>query len=67
MALRNRSQRRSGGCWGDILTDRHARMAAPQEITKGKESWLSIAHIFLLSYPLGQLGTGGAGSDQDPG
>ena len=75
MALRNRSQRRSSGCWGDISTrdgfrarpNRGARMAAPQEMTKGKESWLNTAHIFLLSYPIGQLGTGGAGNDQDPG
>jgi carbonic anhydrase len=29
-------------------------MTAPQEMTKGRKSWLSTAHIFLLSYPLGQ-------------
>jgi hypothetical protein len=75
MALRNRSQRRCSGCWGGISTrdgkgagpNRDARMTAPQEMTKGRKSWLNTAHIFLLPYPLGQLGTGGAGSDQDPG
>jgi hypothetical protein len=47
--------------------NRDTRMAAPQEMTKGRESWPSTAHIFLLPHPLGQLGTGEAGSDQDPG
>jgi hypothetical protein len=36
-------------------------------MTKGRESWLSTAHIFLVTYPLGQLGTGGERNDQDPG
>jgi hypothetical protein len=47
--------------------NRDARVAAPQEMTKGRESWLNTAQIFLLPYPLGQLGTGGKGNDQDPG
>jgi hypothetical protein len=34
--------------------NRDARMTAPREMTKGRKSWLSTAHIFLLSYPLGQ-------------
>jgi hypothetical protein len=48
MALRNRSQRRCSGCWGDISTrgrdragsNRDARVAAPQPMTidKGKVS-----------------------------
>jgi len=44
MALRNRSPRRSGGCWGDISIrgrdragpNRDARMAAPQPMTIDK-------------------------------
>jgi hypothetical protein len=71
MALRNRSQRRCSGCWGDIST--RDGLGQGQTVTlvwrlrRRWESWLSTTHIFLLPYPLGQLGTGGPGNDQDPG
>jgi len=48
--------------------NRDACVAAPQRFAMRRPGrWLGTAHIFLISYPLRQLGTGGEGNDQDPG
>ena len=71
----NRSQKRSGGCWCGFSSwdafglgpNRDARVAAPQPMTmRRRVRWLC-ANMFLIPYPLGELGTGGESNDHDPG